>query len=436
MASGTRRFDLTPTGRVTAVTGHGWSETYAYDSLGNITRAQVTAHTSPEEREFTGTLIRRAGRTLYEHDAQGRLIRRTRKLLNGQRLTWTFSWNAEDRLTSVTTPTDEVWHYTYDPLGRRISKYLLHDNGTTSERTDFAWDGTRLTERTTSAGVTTTWEYVPGTHRPLAQVEHHARSASSGTGEDANLKDISQAEYDMRFYAIVSDAVGTPTELVGSEGELAWCSATTLWGIPRPVPVGDGEVSCPLRFPGQYEDEETGLHYNCQRYYDPQSAHYLSADPLGLVPADHHHSYCRNPLAWIDPLGLADCVKAKRAAEKIIERAASGKMRKSSNYHPHFGDDRVLEILKNPDAVYVSEGGQAKLIFRQGEDIVVTKGKGAGVGDVITGYGPSGVKGESGAKALGGSPDDPGDPITHEDIVNGNIKTSGGDTLASATQIT
>ncbi|MER6138596.1 hypothetical protein ABT174_00855 [Streptomyces sparsogenes] len=127
--------------------------------------------------------------------------------------------------------------------------------------------------------------------------------------------------------------------------------------------------------------------------------------------------------------------KAVGAADKIIERAAEGKVRKSSNYHPHFSDERVREILKNPDAVYLSQGGRGNLIFRKGEDIVVTKGPGAGVGDVITGYGPSGKKGQSGAEALGGSPDDPGPPVTHEDIVNGKIPDTKGGFMPPARRI-
>lgn len=114
-------------------------------------------------------------------------------------------------------------------------------------------------------------------------------------------------------------------------------------------------------------------------------------------------------------------------------------MRKSANYHADtrhaFSDDRVLEILKNPDAVYHSQGQRGNLTFRQGEDVVITKGPGAGAGDVITAYGPSGTRGESGAKAFGGSPDDPGLPVTHDDIVNGNIPDSRGGTLAPADQI-
>lgn len=127
--------------------------------------------------------------------------------------------------------------------------------------------------------------------------------------------------------------------------------------------------------------------------------------------------------------------KALDAADTVIERAKEGKVRKSSNYHPHFSDERVKEILKNPDAVYVSQGGRGNLIFRQGEDIVVTKGPGAGVGDVITGYGPSGKKGPTGVKAFGGSPDDPGPPVTHEDIVNGKVPDTKGGVMPPARPI-
>jgi RHS repeat-associated protein len=37
-----------------------------------------------------------------------------------------------------------------------------------------------------------------------------------------------------------------------------------------------------LRFPGQYEDNETGLHYNYYRYYNPEIGKYLRIDPLRI----------------------------------------------------------------------------------------------------------------------------------------------------------
>ncbi|MEU2023694.1 hypothetical protein ABZ565_16255 [Streptomyces sp. NPDC016469] len=157
--------------------------------------------------------------------------------------------------------------------------------------------------------------------------------------------------------------------------------------------------------------------------------------PGGLLhsAAPAHH----RPSARAGFLAGAKCpdAKAVKAAETVIDRAGDGKVRKSSNYHPHLSDERVAEILKAPDAVYLSQGQRGNLIFRKGEDIVVTKGPGAGAGDVITGYGPSGKKGESGAKALGGSPDDPQPPVTHEDIVNGKIRDTKGGHLPAARRI-
>ncbi|HBD35725.1 MAG TPA: hypothetical protein DC084_19300, partial [Cupriavidus sp.] len=38
-----------------------------------------------------------------------------------------------------------------------------------------------------------------------------------------------------------------------------------------------------IRFPGQYHDAETGLHYNRHRYYDPGSGRFTSKDPIGLA---------------------------------------------------------------------------------------------------------------------------------------------------------
>ncbi|MEV7313066.1 RHS repeat-associated core domain-containing protein [Streptomyces microflavus] len=62
-----------------------------------------------------------------------------------------------------------------------------------------------------------------------------------------------------------------------------------------------------MRFPGQYFDPESGLHYNRHRHYDPESGRYLSLDPLGLTPAPNAVTYVDNPTRWIDPLGLAGC---------------------------------------------------------------------------------------------------------------------------------
>ncbi|MFJ6634982.1 hypothetical protein ACIQMR_26830 [Streptomyces sp. NPDC091376] len=81
-----------------------------------------------------------------------------------------------------------------------------------------------------------------------------------------------------------------------------------------------------------------------------------------------------------------------------------------------------MTVLKRPDAVYHSTAGSTDLIFRQVADVVVTRADKAGGSNVITAYGSSGIKGSSGAGALGGSPPDPGAQTTQADVVEGRIR--------------
>ena len=318
LTAGTRRFDLDGKGRVTRVNAHGWTESYAYDATGNLVLAAAPAHETPGDRDFEGTLIRHAGRTTYEHDAQGRLVRKTRRLLDGRQRTWTYSWNAEDRLTQAVTPDGDSWQYAYDPLGRRISKCRMTEDGSVADRTDFTWDDTRLAEQTGPDGEVITWEYAPGTHRPLTQTDHRPVARSSSTSFFAQLAEETASDHPARFHAVITDAVGTPTELVTPDGALAWQYRTALWGSHFPSPTDDTATTyCPLRFPGQYADAETGLNYNYFRYYDPENARYITPDPLGLDPAPNHHAFVENPFGWLDPLGLAPCIPYGPATEKV-----------------------------------------------------------------------------------------------------------------------
>ncbi|MGI5349423.1 putative T7SS-secreted protein [Streptomyces sp. CA-250714] len=297
LLSGRTTFDLDSTGRVTAVHARGWTERYAYDEAGNQTEAHwPTTHAAPEAigpRTYTGTTITTAGRVRYEHDEAGRITLRQKSRLSKKPENWRYTWDAEDRLTQVITPDGTVWRYEYDPLGRRTAKHRMAEEGRQpAETTTFTWDGHTLVEQTTTAPglrhpVTLTWDHQGFV--PLAQTE---RITSETT----------QQEIDSRFYAIVTDLVGTPTELVDESGAIAWRTRSTLWGTT--AWRSDSTAYTPLRFPGQYYDPETGLHYNCFRHYDPATARYLTPDPLGLDPAPNTATYVTNPHSWADPLGL------------------------------------------------------------------------------------------------------------------------------------
>ncbi|MEV5378613.1 DUF6531 domain-containing protein [Streptomyces nondiastaticus] len=303
LTAGTRRFDIDKMGRVTAVHAHGWAEAYAYDEAGNLTYAQAPMHASPGERKHDGTLVRRAGRTAYEHDAQGRVIRRTRKLLNGQVRSWSYAWDANDRLIQTVTPDGEHWRYGYDPLGRRISKQRLADDGSVGEEITFSWDDTRLAEVTAADGTVTTWDYAPGTHRPVAQTDHRPLVRVAGESLITQFAEESHVDHAARFCTVITDVVGTPAELVTPDGAIVWQRRSGLWGTALPA-AGAEAADCALRFPGQYADQETGWNYNYFRHYDLETAAYSSPDPLGLEPAPNHHRYVSNPHGLVDVLGL------------------------------------------------------------------------------------------------------------------------------------
>jgi len=60
-----------------------------------------------------------------------------------------------------------------------------------------------------------------------------------------------------------------------------------------------------LRFAGQYEDVESGYHYNWHRYYDPSTGRYLTPDPIGLAGGLNGYGYAgQDPIRSIDPWGL------------------------------------------------------------------------------------------------------------------------------------
>ncbi|MEU2576803.1 putative T7SS-secreted protein [Streptomyces anulatus] len=296
--SGTKTFDVDTAGRVTAVHAANWTERYAYDAAGNQTDASWPAsHPSQEAvgtRSYTGTAITRAGNVRYEHDALGRIILRQKTRLSRKPDTWRYEWDAEDRMRSVTTPGGAVWRYQYDALGRRTEKQRIANSSTSVDKVSFTWDGGTPCEETTHSSdlphlVTMTWNH--HNSRPVTQLEHLATAA-----------DPSSVITD-RFFVISTGLAGTAAELIDESGDFSWQMRSSLWGTTSWSK--ESTAYTPLRFPGQYYDSESGLHYNYFRYYDPDMARYLTPDPLGLTPAPNPASYVTNPLTTIDPFGLA-----------------------------------------------------------------------------------------------------------------------------------
>jgi RHS repeat-associated protein len=365
--TGDRRFDMDSAGRITAVHGQAWTERYRYDPTGNLTSA-IAPSASPGgddsagSRSYSGTLIRQAGHYSYTHDGQGRVTSRRAKSLSGKIRTWAYTWDADDRLTEVVTPDGHHWQYRYDPIGRRIAKaHYAEDGATLLETTAFTWDGPVLVEQASQRPGgpphTTTWDYEPGTFTPLAQAERTVLGAAA------------QDDIDERFYAIITDLIGTPSELVGADGNLAGHQQHTLWGTTTWATDG---ASTPLRFPGQYADPETGLHYNNHRYYDPATGAYLTPDPLGLTPAPNPHAYVPNPTTHTDVLGLAPYPAGlKNASQGLKSLFSDGSIsgRSIIGIRSELLDDGFTQELAANRSGYLFEnslGEQVRIMYRNG----------------------------------------------------------------------
>jgi len=106
-----------------------------------------------------------------------------------------------------------------------------------------------------------------------------------------------------------TDHLNTPRLVADATG-------TTVWRWDQAEPFGNNPANedpdantvtfdLPLRLPGQRYDQETGLHYNYFRDYDPSIGRYGESDLIGLDGGLNTYAYgLSDPLTGSDPLGL------------------------------------------------------------------------------------------------------------------------------------
>lgn len=328
-------------GQVTAVDSvRQPAEHYAYDVSRNIA---AHGRRGPVDRHdyLAGGLPVQAGHIHYRYDARGRVIEKTIEQPGEHPRTWRYAWDGLNRLTEVHTPANETWMYRYDAFGRRIEKTHVE----TGRAQRFLWDGYTLAERWEcgrdgQTGAVTTWHFEPESFAPLAQ------------------------ECGDQMYAIFNAPTGLPLEIYRDTGEKVWSARYNLWGrrISEEAHAAEAAPDTSLRFAGQWADEESGLHYNLNRYYDPDSGCYLSIDPIAIRGGHRTQGYVQNPLREMDPLGLAVCeqryanYKSLREMGLSVEDAA--KLSKSLNGKPleiKVGDNgevyAKLPAPSNPDVL-------------------------------------------------------------------------------------
>lgn len=111
-----------------------------------------------------------------------------------------------------------------------------------------------------------------------------------------------------KLYDIHADHLNTPRVITDATGTEVWRWDSAPFGetLPNEQPANQQtKFVFNQRFPGQYYDVETNLHYNYFRDYDPSSGRYVESDPIGLDGGINTYSYgFANSLIFIDALGL------------------------------------------------------------------------------------------------------------------------------------
>ncbi|WP_285354601.1 RHS repeat-associated core domain-containing protein [Pseudomonas sp. lyk4-R2A-10] len=276
-----------------ADTRHG-QRSYTYDALDRLIRVRHTRDDLPENfahdpagnllmqdrpgpTQIKGNRLQMQGDRHYDYDAFGNLIRERRG--RAQTLVTEYRYDSQHRLIGLTRPDGTSATYQYDAFGRRIRKTV---NGQTTE---FFWQGDHLIAES-SPTQHRSFIYEPGTFHPLAMLD--------GQGPKRACP----------FYYQL-DHLGTPQELTDYSGDIVWSAKYSAYGKVTSLELATEDyLNQPLRFQGQYFDDESGLHYNRHRYYDPDVGRYLTPDPVKLAGGLNQYRYVPNPTGWVDPLGL------------------------------------------------------------------------------------------------------------------------------------
>ena len=287
---GETRYSYTPTGQLErAEYPDGREQWRKSDQTGNL-------YPDPDmrlRRYLGGGRLEQDGEWHCEYDADGNLTERylgTGRWLDGKKDRWRYRWNADGSLAKVVRPDKREVEFTYDALGRRLSKSF----GTTVTR--WVWNGNVPLHQ---------WKQ----HREYSVVEDRWNT-------DTERRDMTVWLFDEdsfvpmamikegRSYSILTDQLGTPTEAYDTEGNEVWSRVLDMDGNVIGETGNKGMV--PFLFQGQYYDCETGLAYNRFRYYSPKMGMYVSQDLIGLGGGILNlYGYVDDTNAWIDIFGLA-----------------------------------------------------------------------------------------------------------------------------------
>ncbi len=303
------------------------SRTYGYDAAGRQTSAIDDTNPSLNQRFEYDPLDRLTssergesaqGRTDYRYDLSGN---RSEKITDNSTLDSYSTDPASNRLQNQGGA--QTVHYSYDPTGN------LTGDGNVSHSYNAA--GRRIASTNTAAGQTASYGYNALGQRITKTLDgnisqyfydeqNHLVGEYDGSGQliqeivwlgdlpVAVLKPATSQAATADLYYIHADHLVTPRKITRpGDNKTVWSWESEAFGnsLPDQNPFGLGNFVFNLRFSGQYYDQETGLHYNYFRDYDPAKGRYVESDPIGLAGGINSYTYVRNnPMRYTDPLGL------------------------------------------------------------------------------------------------------------------------------------
>jgi RHS repeat-associated protein len=270
-------------------TGTPADESHTYDDSGNRTN---TGYTTGDHNRLTAD-----GTYTYQYDANGNRTVRTE--VSDGTLT-EYGWDHRNRLTSVTFKTSggtvtKAVQYEYDAYNRLVTKKLDADgNGTFEEKLHWIYDGNQPVlqfDGNTASDLSHRYLWGPAVDQLLAD-----ETVDNGGPEDV-LWPLTDWQGTVRHLATY--VASTDTTTVANEKFYDAYGNVTA--------ETNSAVDTLFAYTGRFFDEDTGLQWNLNRWYDPKTGRWLSEDPIGFAAGDPNlYRYTGNsPADSLDPSGLA-----------------------------------------------------------------------------------------------------------------------------------
>jgi RHS repeat-associated protein len=274
----------------------GDGEHFVHDPTGNL----YESGPGVPGRRYDGDRLLIRGNTRYEYDELGQLVTKVQTLDDGAELCWSYEWNLKQHLSAVVRPDGVRVEFTYDPFSRRTFKHVWSPDPLTGElsilrSTRYLWHLDQLVlERQIEPlldgslrETVTTYLYGDTAPNPLAQQRTLREHGTETKGE---------------WLFLVGGQSEAPEELIDQSGAIVAHIDRSAYGVMVHRP--DAKERTAVGFMGQFFDEETGLFYNRERYYDPEIGRFINHDPVGTASGTNLYHYTANPIGYGDPFGL------------------------------------------------------------------------------------------------------------------------------------